>query len=871
MRRPIALTRLGLIAEQVLRAFWPLWTVLCLVMAPLLFGWHDNLTIEAFWSLATLSILAIVVTAGWGVYKMRWPSRDEAVARVDAQMAGRPIAAIADQQAIGTGDSASEAVWQVHMARMAERTKAATVAEPNLRIADRDPYGLRFMAMLFLLCGLLSGSILRVASVGDMATATGTDLATGPVWEGWITPPAYTGKPTLYLNDVPQGSVPVPEGSEVALRLYGEVGALTVADTVSGRTDGLGSASDVQQEFVVTQTGRLEIMGENAAAWTFDVIPDAAPTVEVIGDLEVAALGEFTQHFAAKDDYGVSSGFATITLDLDEVERRYGLSVVPEERDALVVDLPMPFGGDRDDFDELLIDDFSQHHFANLPVTMILTVEDDIGQQGVSEPEELVLPGRRFFQPFARAIIEQRRDLMWSKENGKRVVRILKAIAHRPEGLFSNEVTFLRMRAITRNLDRYVTDGLTDTQRNEIVEAMWDLAIQLEDGTLADARERLRRAQERLSEAMRNGASDEEIAELMNELREATDDYLDLLAQQMEPGGEQTDQPDQGGEGTEFTQNQLDAIMDRIQELMEDGRMAEAESLMEEYNRLLENLRMTENQSGQNGDGRQTPGQQSMDELSDTLRDQEELSDDAFRELQEQSRRQQQGQQQGQQGQQGAQGQMQPGQQNGQRGVSQEGEVGDQSGEHSQNGQGEGSNGSDQRGSSGDGDEQSLAERQEALRNELQRQRENLPGLPGEQGEMARRSLDQAEGAMDGAEEALRDGDLADAINRQAEALNALRNALQSILGALAENEQDQEGQGTANGEGAPSSEPARRDPLGRQVGNTGQLGTDQSLLGDRDIRRRADELFGEIRRRSGDLTRPEVERNYLKRLLDRF
>jgi hypothetical protein len=42
----------------------------------------------------------------------------------------------------------------------------------------------------------------------------------------------------------------------------------------------------------------------------------------------------------------------------------------------------------------------------------------------------------------------------------------------------------------------------------------------------------LRRAQEQLAEAMRNGASDDEIAELMQELREAMQDYMRQLAEQ---------------------------------------------------------------------------------------------------------------------------------------------------------------------------------------------------------------------------------------------------------------------------------------------------------------------------------------------------
>ena len=44
--------------------------------------------------------------------------------------------------------------------------------------------------------------------------------------------------------------------------------------------------------------------------------------------------------------------------------------------------------------------------------------------------------------------------------------------------------------------------------------ALWQAALQIEDGVLGDARARLERAKERLSEALRNDASDEEIARL---------------------------------------------------------------------------------------------------------------------------------------------------------------------------------------------------------------------------------------------------------------------------------------------------------------------------------------------------------------------
>ena len=47
---------------------------------------------------------------------------------------------------------------------------------------------------------------------------------------------------------------------------------------------------------------------------------------------------------------------------------------------------------------------------------------------------------------------------------------------------------------------------------------MPERTIQIEEGDLSDALERLRRAQDRLSEAIENGATDEEIAQLIIDL-----------------------------------------------------------------------------------------------------------------------------------------------------------------------------------------------------------------------------------------------------------------------------------------------------------------------------------------------------------------
>jgi hypothetical protein len=150
----------------------------------------------------------------------------------------------------------------------------------------------------------------------------------------------------------------------------------------------------------------------------------------------------------------------------------------------------------------------------------------------------------------------------------------------------------------------------------------------------------------------------------------------------------------------------------------------------------------------------------------------------------------------------------------------------------------------------------------------LNRQQGNLPGAGTPEGDAAREALGRAGRAMDDAEDALRENDLAGALDNQAEAIEALREGLRNLGEAMA-NQQQQPGQ---QGD-APGNRQANRplDPLGREPGANGQIGTEEELLQGEDVYRRARELLDEIRRRSADQSRPDEELDYLRRLLDRF
>ncbi|MDD8023815.1 MAG: DUF4175 family protein [Paracoccaceae bacterium] len=826
LARPIALTRAGMVLERGLRAFWPTLSILALCSAALSFGLAD--AVSGIW-LQGLGFGAMLVLLGsliLGLRWFRWPARAEAMARLDATLPGRPLTALSDQMALGGQDPAAQALWAAHLQRMAARAAGARAVAPTPDLARRDPFALRLSALTALVLALLFGAPTRLLDPGATLGGAGpAEAAMGPSWEGWAEPPRYTGKPGIYLNNLTSDDISVPEGTRMAFRFYGAAGAIAFEETVSSpaalpQAEGAGDVA--RRDFDAVRSGVIDIRGPAGRRFAVNILPDDAPSVELVGLAERRADGKLSQPFHATDDYAVTAGRARITLDLAAVPRRYGLALPPEPRDDLVFDLPLPISGNRADFTEALAEDAAKHPWANLPVSLALEVEDGRGQVGSTGVQSLDLPGRRFFDPLAASLIEARRDLLWSRDNGPRVAQWLRAVVNRPEGFVTRPGMAGLITLISRRIE---AAPLTPALRDELAEDLWQLAEMLEDGGLVNALAAMQQAQQRLSEAIRNGASKDEIAKLMAELKEATDRYIQMLAERAE-AQDQGPQFGQKQQSQQITGDQIQQMMDEIQKLMEEGRMAEAQELLDQLARMMENLQVQQGQGGQ-GD---TPGGQAMKDLADTLREQQKLSDDAFRDMQE-------GPTPGDPGQPQGQGQAQEPQDGG----------------------------------------QSLADRQRALRKELGRQQGLMPRLGNEAGDAARQRLDDAGRAMDEAEQALRDGDTGRAIDQQADAIEALREGMRNLGEAFAREQGRQQGQpgqegaqqqGQAGGRG---TRELPRDPLGRNLGDGGRLGATENMLQGEDIYRRARDLLNEIRRRSAERLRPEPELDYLRRLLDQF
>ena len=178
--------------------------------------------------------------------------------------------------------------------------------------------------------------------------------------------------------------------------------------------------------------------------------------------------------------------------------------------------------------------DLTDHPWAGAEVTMTLVAHDDGGNIGKSEPMTFRLPQRVFTKPLARALVEQRRDLALDAHSKPIVLTALDALTLAPDKFMPDASTYLGLRAIYWKL----VHADNDDALRDVTKRLWSMAVDIEEGDVADAQTALRNAEDALRQALQNGASDQEIKQLMDKLRQAMNRYMQALAQQQRNNGQ---------------------------------------------------------------------------------------------------------------------------------------------------------------------------------------------------------------------------------------------------------------------------------------------------------------------------------------------
>ncbi|MGC1446290.1 MAG: TIGR02302 family protein [Xanthobacteraceae bacterium] len=806
-------------------------------------------------AVALLGFVALAVAALVPLGYLRVPAVTDGLRRLDrvSGLRHRPATAIADELAVTNKDPYSLALWNAHIARSLQAARTLKSGLPAPRLAGRDPYALRALVLIACIATFIAAGgehWKRVAAAFDWQ---GVTLPADFRVDAWIAPPAYTGRPPVVLPGIhpgettttaqAEGPLSVPVGSILIVRSTGKVSLDVSASggVVPDTGDVHAPAGTEEHRFKITGTGKATLRGAGEdLVWPFNAIPDKPPTISLTKDPEQQSRGAMLLSYRLEDDYGVTQAEATFTLKSDT------------QKDGAQADGTSPAGAKPHplfgppDFALILpqartkngigqtIKDLTDHPWAGAEVTMTLVAHDEGGNVGKSEPFSFRLPERVFSKPLARALIEQRRNLALDADARPLVITALDALSLAPEKYTPEAGVYLGLRSIFWSLVR----AKSDDDLRDVVARLWQMAVGLEDGDISDAQDALRNAEKALQQALDRGASDAEIKQLMDQLRAAMDRFLQAMTEQMKNSQQLARPLDPNAKV--LSQRDLQSMLNKLEELSRSGAKDAAQALLQQLQQMMENLQMASPDT--NSD--ESDAMSALDELGDMIRQQQDLRDRTFKQGQDQ-RNPQNNQQGSQRGQQGKPGQpQQPG-----------------------NSLGE------------------LRQSQQALRDRLNKLLDELKdlglgqGKDGQGGQGQGQSQGQGQGqdqldqfgragdAMDDAQGQLGQGNSDSAVDSQGRALDALRKGAQG----LAQSMQQQMGQGPGQGRSGRLGQARANqdtDPLGRPLRGR-DYGDDSTVKvpGEIDVQR-ARRIIEELRKRFGDLGRPQEELDYIERLL---
>lgn len=884
--RKIWRARLAAVFEQI---WLKLWLVLAVVAAFLVIsyaGVWPHLPVAVHIGLLALFGVALLAALA-SLARITWPSRDEAIQRIEraSGVPHRPATSYEDTLSAPSSDPATLAIWQAHRARMAALLAKLRSGKPHPRTDRFDPFAVRAA----LLVGIVGATALLGPTAAERvrsAFVIGAGSAVSDArLDAWLTPPSYTGRPPVMLADGAGGAKPqqpavdakgqplaheVPTKSLLIVRVGGmgstplavEIvptlapGETAEAERIDAKTEETtGDLKEVRTEMTRSATVRALAGGKELASWIISVTPDALPRISLSRPPELTPRGSLKLTYKAEDDYGVSSAEAKLKRLPDPPVNSQRAWAQPEKPSGprpplsrppkLELRLPKANATSQEAHTYF---EMASHPWAGRKVIMTLEARDVAGQIGRSPGFEMILPERKFTKPLARAVVEQRKKLLDDPRYRPVVRKALDALTIEPDGFIDDPKIYLGLRTAYHRLE----SDKTRAGLNSVIEQLWQIALRIEDGNLSDAERALKDAQDKLSKALENGASEEEIKQLMQELRQAMAEFMKQLAQQSD--GQQQD--GQNSDQQTLAQQDLEQMMRNLEEMAKNGAREQAQQLLSEMQDLMERLqagRMDQAQAQKNQEMMKM-----MEELGDMVGDQQKLMDDTFGERREDG------------GGQGRERQKPPPGMKGMGGDGQDGDVGAPPGQSDQAQRGRGQRGQQGGGPAqqGQGDQMgqgnnqrggldSLTERQRQLRERLGQLQQDMRG----KGASSSQQLQDAESAMQSAEDALQRGDLEEATEQQSRALDQMRQGAQNMAQEMMRNMPQRYGQ----------SGDTPRDPLGRPQRSQGpDLGTSVKVPDQIDVQR-AREILDELRRRLGEATRAPVELDYLERLLRRF
>lgn len=842
--------------ERVCIHFWRFffWGVffcgLWMLGLPALFGRGGEITASAVFLLGTIYFLKK------DILRFKLPDSSALDARIESRNALlRGHISVLEDKIANPKKAMTRLLWGYFEQQILETFKKLKSPYPRALLTRRDPFALRFLAILFFISGLAVSGSQWSERITDGMFAIAPQLSAGAKAQNislWITPPEYTGLAQTYLSGKDTISAPlqIPDGSEIKLRVKVPFGDLVAPRFFNGNSrikmsylgDNLYGYEGAILDGDMLKINYLLIP---RARWPYVFIKDTPPEISFAKEKqseekteEKAELYEIMEDYKLRfalsmvDDYSVEKLSAHLALDPMIEDKPIGNDFHDER---LVMSPPnVRFKADP-------VYDLTWHTWAGLPVTMTFTAHDHLGQTGQTQTLSFVLPERPFEHPIAKSMIRARKTLAWNYQDSfHTIVNDLSSLLNAPDFFNHDPVIYLALRTAAVRLA--LAENRPQVERTQaaadIIKLLWAVAIAIEDGDIAHAMQELRQAQRDLERAVQDpDSTEQEIARLMDNLQEKMQNYMAELQREMQKrmeNGEQIPSLPEDFSGTMITPDMMEKMMQDLLSAMQSGDKDKAQDMLSKLQRMMD---MMDQPMSMNMPQDMQMMQDGINELQELIKKQEALLDQTRDDVQTQSRSDYAP---------FIQPDMEILRELGIENIPPPPLAQPQTEQQERGAQSE-----------------NAAEEQKALRYILgQLMKEagsKLDEIPPNMG-MAELEMRESENALSAGEPQI-------SIPHQEEAIKHLKDAQQDLAQKLQARMQMMIGFGM--------QAPQRFDPLGRPYG--GQDGnhpnSDQSdvKIPNDAQKKRVDEILELLRRRSGEFSRPEEEREYYRRLLRQF
>ena len=824
---------MSLIWEHLWPALWPATAIAGLFIAAALLNVFALLPL---WIHVLILVATLVVFTSllYRVYT-QFPKIEAEQARhrleLDNGLHHRPLASLDDALAMGINDTQSQELWRIHQARMSTQSENLKLKLPKAGLSRRDPLGLRAAVSLILLIGIIAAGADSFSRIGQalsppLDTATLSSAAELTIW---IMPPAYTQSPPVVLRkggtdkaSPDQGRpemantqsdldpVRVPMGSEVLAQMTGgsDVPILRLGPLSFPFTRIKTDTYHAETKLKHTGKGMTRLSVLQKGR---DV---ASWSLTILEDqrptVAFSDAPETSPQLGLRLPYEASDDYRLKSLAAS-IRRLDGV-VMPDGSAEIILGIPLP-SGDKKMVKGKSNKDLISHIWAGLPVLVHFLATDELDQTGISEVEPVILPERQFSNPVAKELIEIRKGLSIRKRDRMLGILKLDSVADELKRLGGHTGAYLGLRVARERLLRDLENAAVTT----VQKMLWHMALRLEEGAAATAGNDLRAAQRRLQEALDRKAKPEELERLLNEVEKTLHAFLQSLMRELRQHGQISPQDP---EAQSLSSRDMQRLIDRARELIRQGSPDAARQLMADLKQMLQNLRGALSRGGHQPE-QSRKAQQTLKNLRGLVRRQQKLLDETYGRAQKE--RDQWNQERI---------------------------------ERSTEGRTE----------------------QDAIRKQLGQMMRKFGDMMGQ----IPKGLGEAERAMKESGQALNQGRQSKSIGPQTRALEALRQGAQNSARALArrlgrgQQRFSRPGgrDGVFSGPRLRGMRPGNRDPFGRRIeeeeGTSGPTSGRVKIPDESEIHR-ARRILEELRRRAGDLWRPEIEQDYIDRLLKRF